>query len=146
MEYDNPWLYEGKPFGTEDIEDFYGFIYIITNAVNGRKYIGKKLFYASKTKMVKKKKKRYKAESDWKKYYGSSEEVKADIEKYGAENFKREILHLCKSKGECNYWEAHEQFERKVLLSEEYYNSWIQVKVHRSHVNKTKKKSTSTPE
>lgn len=146
MDYDNPWSYKGKPFGSEDIEDFYGFIYLLTNTVNGRKYVGKKLFYASKTKMVKKKKKRYKAESDWKKYYGSSEEVKAEIERLGAENFKREILHLCKSKGECNYWEAHEQFERKVLLSEEYYNSWIQVKVHRSHVNKTKKKSTSTPE
>lgn len=146
MDYDNPWLYEGKPFGSEDIEDFYGFIYLLTNTVNGRKYVGKKLFYASKTKMVKKKKKRYKAESDWKKYYGSSEEVKAEIERLGAENFKREILHLCKSKGECNYWEAHEQFERKVLLDESYYNSWIQVKVHRSHVNKTKKKSVGSSE
>lgn len=146
MDYDNPWLNQGKPFGSEDIEDFYGFVYLITNTVNGRKYVGKKLFYASKFKMVKKKKKRYKAESDWKKYYGSSDEVKADVEKIGAENFKREILHLCKSKGLCNYWEAHEQFERRVLLDETYYNSWIQVKVHKSHVVKTPKKSTSTPE
>lgn len=109
-------------------------------------YVGKKLFWAKKSRQVKGKKKRYKADSDWRTYYGSSEELKMEIEKHGADQFDRRILHLCKSKGECNYWEAYEQFVRHVLLSDEYYNSWIQVKVHRSHVNKAKKEGAGSPE
>lgn len=140
-EYDNPWTYKGNPMGSGDLSDYYGFVYLITNNSDGKKYIGKKLFYSMKTKQVKKKKKRYKAESDWKEYYGSSAELQEDIELLGKDRFTREIIHLCKSKGECNYMEAHEQFERRVLLDDNYYNSWIMVKVRKSHVLKLTKES-----
>ena len=108
-------------------------------------YIGKKLSKFSKTtyKTVKlkngtkkKKKIRSKIDSDWKEYYGSSPNLTADIEALGKENFKREILFYCKSKSECSYIEAREQFSRKVLESNDYYNGHIQVRVHGSHILK----------
>lgn len=131
------WLHEGREF--EPPENFspntlYGFVYLIENLANGRKYIGKKLMWASKTRQVNKKKRRYKAESNWRKYFGSSEELLADVAKYGPENFRRTILHLCRTKGECSYLEAKEQFARDALLSDKYYNSWISVKVRKSHI------------
>jgi hypothetical protein len=124
-------------------EDCVGFVYIITNLINGKKYIGKKLAKFSKTtyKTVKlkngtkkKKKIRSKIDSDWQEYYGSSPNLTADINTIGKENFKREILYYCKSKSECSYVEAREQFTRKVLESDEYYNGHIQVRVHGSHI------------
>ena len=126
-------------------EDCVGFVYIITNITSGRMYIGKKLSKFSKTtyKTVKlkngtkkKKKIRSKIDSDWKEYYGSSPNLTADIEALGKENFKREILFYCKSKSECSYIEAREQFSRKVLESNDYYNGHIQVRVHGSHILK----------
>jgi len=126
-------------------EDCVGFVYIITNITSGRMYIGKKLSKFSKTtyKTVKlkngtkkKKKIRSKIDSDWKEYYGSSPNLTADIEALGKENFKREILFYCKSKAECSYVEAREQFSRKVLESNDYYNGHIQVRVHGSHILK----------
>lgn len=136
-EYENPWTYQGKPVGSEDVNDSYGFVYLITDTETNRKYVGKKLFWSRRVRQVKKKKKRTIVESDWKTYYGSNLELLVEVEKSGGSRFKREILHFCASKGECNYWEAHEQFTRKVLLSDEYYNSWIMVKVHRTHVKRS---------
>ena len=133
-EYVNPWTYRGKTIDSGDIGDNYGFVYLITNIETGKKYVGKKLFYNKKTKIVKKKKKRAVVDSDWKRYYGSNLELIAEVDKSGPQRFRREILHLCKSRGECNYWEAYEQFTRNVLLDDSYYNSWIMVKVHRSHL------------
>lgn len=135
-DYTNPWTHDGKIFRSEDIGDSYGFVYIITDTVSGKKYVGKKLFWSKKTRQVKGKKKRTVVESDWMTYYGSSLELIAQVSVRGEEYFKREMLHLCKSKGECNYLEAYEQFTRKVLLSDDYYNSWIMVKVHASHVKR----------
>jgi hypothetical protein len=131
------WLYNGVEYS--EIGDYIGFVYIITNLVNGKRYIGKKNFFFSKTRQVKGKKKKYKAESDWKTYYGSNAELALDIEKYGKENFKREILRLCISKAEFGYFEAKYQFEHDVLLRDDFYNSWIMVRVTKKHLTFLKK-------
>ena len=124
-------------------EDCVGFVYIITNTTNNKKYIGKKLAKFSKTtyktvklKNGKKKKKkiRTKIDSDWQEYYGSSPNLTADIDALGKEHFHREILHYSTSKALTSYLEAKEQFERKVLETDEYYNGHIQVRVHGSHI------------
>jgi hypothetical protein len=128
------WIYKEKDFLEENIEDNYGFVYLITNLKTGKKYIGKKFFYSSKTKTVKGKKKRIKVSSDWQTYYGSNTELQKDVIMLGTENFKREILFLCKTKGECGYLEAKEQFVRQVLESNEYYNTWIMVRVRKNHL------------
>ena len=127
-------------------EDCVGFVYIITNTLSGRMYIGKKLAKFSKTtyKTVKlkngtkkKKKIRGKIDSDWRTYYGSSDELLKDIAQLGQENFRREILFYCKSKAETSYIEAREQFSRRVLESKDYYNGQISVRVHGSHILKS---------
>jgi len=127
-------------------EECVGFVYLITNTISGRMYIGKKLAKFAKTsyKVVKlkngtkkKKKIRSKVDSDWRDYYGSNLELNADVLKLGKENFTREILYYCTSKAQCSYIEAREQFSRKVLESDDYYNGHIQVRVHGSHILKS---------
>jgi hypothetical protein len=138
------WLYQSQTVETLP-EDCVGFVYIITNITNGRMYIGKKLAKFSKTtyKIVKlkngtkkKKKIRSKIDSDWQDYYGSSPNLTQDIEQLGKDKFTREILYYCASKSECSYVEAREQFSRRVLESNDYYNGHIQVRVHGSHIRK----------
>jgi hypothetical protein len=132
------WLHKGNEFLAPSESD-YGFVYIITNLQTNKQYIGKKLFWHKKTKMLKGKRKRFLAESDWKSYYGSSKELQEDIKNIGQDAFKREILHLCSSKGECSYLEAKEQFDRSVLFNSDlYYNDWIIVRVHRKHINESR--------
>ena len=136
------WLYEGKDL--EQLpEDCVGFVYLITNCVSGRKYIGKKLakFKKTTTRTVKykngnkrKKKVRSQVDSDWREYYGSNLELIEDVKTLGPANFTREILYFCRSRAECSYVEAREQFSRRVLESEQYYNGHIQVRVHGSHI------------
>lgn len=128
------WIYNNIDFTEDMIGENYGFVYCITNLTNNRKYIGKKFFYSSKTKQVKGKKKKFKAPSDWQTYYGSNEELKKDISVQGREQFKREILYLCVSKGTCGYLEAKEQFVRGVLESDDYYNTWIMCRVRNTHI------------
>jgi len=128
------WQYNNDIFTEELIGDNYGFVYIITNLTNNKKYIGKKFFYSLRTKTVKGKKKRMKLSSDWQTYYGSNTELQNEVKLLGELNFKREIIHLCKSKGVCGYLEAKEQFTRNVLESDDYYNTWIMVRVRKSHL------------
>lgn len=128
------WIYEGKDFTEEDIGENYGFVYVITNNATGKKYVGKKFFYSMRTKVLKGKKKRFKLASDWQTYYGSNTELQNDVKMLTESMFTREIIHLCKSKGECGYIEAKEQFDRGVLESNDYYNSWIMVRVRKSHI------------
>ena len=138
------WTYENTVIETLP-EECVGFVYLITNTISGRMYIGKKLAKFAKTsyKMVKlkngtkkRKKIRSKVDSDWQDYYGSNLELNVDVLKLGKENFTREILYYCTSKAQCSYFEAREQFTRKVLESKDYYNGQISVRVHGSHILK----------
>lgn len=135
------WLYENKQFDPADqsIEGLAGFVYLITDLYNGKKYIGKKNFWSTRRLPPLKGKSRRrvkKIESDWREYFSSSEEVKALVEENGPERFKREILRLCETKGEMSYYEAKAQFDNEVLFRDDYYNEFIGCKIHSRHVRK----------
>jgi hypothetical protein len=130
------WTYQGNVVD-QIPEDKIGFVYIITNTTNNRKYIGKKLAQFKKSRPPlkgKKNRRRYTVESDWREYWGSSEQLNQDVQTLGQEKFTREILYWCKSKAELGYLEAKEQFARSVLESDEYYNGIINVRVGGSDV------------
>ena len=124
----NPWLYKGKPFTTDDIGDLFGFVYRITNLSTGKQYIGRKYFWQKRK--PKGGKRRVTSESDWKRYFGSSEELKRDIEDLGRENFRREIISVHSTLGQTNYEETRQLFLNNVLTEHvnglpKYYNSNI---------------------
>ena len=127
--YENPWLYEGKPFTSDDIGDFFGYVYCITNIITGRKYIGRKYFVQKRK--PKGGKRRVTSESDWKRYYGSSDELKQDVKEYGRDNFRREIISLHTTLGKVNYEETRQLFLNDVLTESlddgtpKYYNNNI---------------------
>lgn len=129
VDYENPWLYEGEPFLSDHIEDYFGFVYRITNLQTNRQYLGRKYFWSFRK--PKGKSRKVKAESDWKKYYGSSDELKEDIKKLGKSVFKREILSIHKTKGWVNFEETRQLFIHNVLSESlndgtpKYYNSNI---------------------
>lgn len=130
------WTYNDNEYD-ETPEEYQGFVYIITELDTDKKYIGKKFFWKPKTLPITKKRKRRvktRVESDWRKYYGSSKEVQQLLESKGSDNFKREILRLCKTKGECSYFEAKYQFDNDVLLRDDYYNEFIGCKIHSKHL------------
>lgn len=137
------WLYSGELL--EDLpEGCEAFVYLITNNTNGMMYVGKKLakFKVTKPPLKGKTKKRHSTkESDWREYWGSSDRLNADVERIGADNFTREILHFCPSRGIASYLEAREQFERRVLESDDYYNGIINVRVGGSNILKEHLKS-----
>ena len=131
-------IYDPKPSEMAP-EKVYGIVYLIENTENGRLYVGKKVLWfrgykSVKLKNGKKKRKKILVESDWREYYGSNNELKKDIEKFGKDKFKRTILHTCISKGECSYLEMKEQVERGAIIDELYYNEQIRCRVHRSHL------------
>ena len=138
MIYKCMWTYNDEPFlNTPD--EYQGFVYQITELDTGKKYIGKKFFWRPKVLPITKTRKRRvhtRVESDWRDYFGSSVEVQRLVESKGLDNYKREILKLCRTKGECSYYEAKLQFENDVLLSDEYYNAFIGCKIHASHLKK----------
>ena len=130
------WVYNDKEFN-ETPDEFQGFVYMVTEKDTGKKYIGKKFFWKPKILPVTKSRKRRvrtRVESDWRTYYGSNKEVQTLVESKGKDNYKREILRLCKTKGECSYYEAKLQFQYDVLLSDEFYNEFIGCKIHSKHI------------
>lgn len=133
------WYMNDEPYD-ETPEEYQGFVYLITEIDTGKKYIGKKFFWKPKilpkTK-TRKRRVRTRVESDWREYYGSSNEVKLLVEKKGVDNYKRTILYLCRTKGECSYYEAKLQFQYDVLLSDDFYNEFIGCKIHSKHIRNT---------
>ena len=129
IDYENPWIYQGTAFTSEHIDNFFGFVYCITNNQSNRKYIGRKYFWKFRT--PKGKKRKVKSESDWKKYYGSCPELKEEIEQLGRQNFSRTILSLHNTAGKTNYEETRQLFTNNVLTESldkgvpRYYNSNI---------------------
>jgi hypothetical protein len=129
IDYENPWIYNGSPFTSADIKDYFGFVYLIENNLNGKKYIGRKYLWSFRT--PKGKKRKVKSESDWKNYYGSCPELKEDIIKIGRQNFSRTILSLHKTKGKTNFEETRRLFTHNVLTESldngepAFYNSNI---------------------
>ena len=129
VDYENPWIYEGRPFTSDDIGDYYGFVYRITNTIKGKSYIGRKYFVQKRK--PKGGKRKVTSESDWKRYFGSSEELKQDIKRIGRSSFRREILSLHTTLGKVNYEETKQLFIHNVLMealddgTPKYYNSNI---------------------
>ena len=127
--YENPWTYKGSTFSSDDINDFFGYVYRITNLQSGKQYIGRKYFWQKRKPRGGKK--RITSESDWKKYYGSSDELKSDRKLLGNSCFKREIISLHKTKGKVNFYETKQLFLDNVLMealedgSPAFYNSNI---------------------
>lgn len=133
MSYPNPWVFNGKIFDSDTIGHFQGFVYLITNKNNGKKYIGRKYFYS--IRKVKGKKKRVRKESDWKKYYGSSEDLLTDIKNCDIMCIERKILSLHKTRGDTNYEEVKQQFLNNVLEEDNWYNlningKWRRIRSH----------------
>ena len=132
------WLYKNQPFNVAPGE-YQGFVYLIEEIDTGKKYIGKKFFWKPKILPVtktRKRRQRTRVESDWRTYYGSSKEVQSLVEQKGKSNYNRSILQLCRTKGECSYYEAKLQFEYDVLLRDDFYNEFIGCKIHSKHLTK----------
>ena len=129
------WLYD-ENLDELDLTKYVGFVYLITNTVDDKRYIGQKKLQFKRTKTVKGKKKRILVDSDWKNYWGSNKNLLLDVEELGQDKFIRQILRLCKTKGEMNYYEAKYQFDCRVLESDRWYNDWILVRCSSSHLKK----------
>jgi hypothetical protein len=133
------WLYHGSEYIDDGLS--FGFVYMIENTITGRKYIGRKYFTQAGYRTVKGKRKKIRKPSDWETYYGSNETLKEDVEILGEDKFIRTILHLCKTKSECSYWETFEIFTRHALLDSVYYNDWVQCKIRKAHLGNLQKNS-----
>lgn len=135
------WLYQEKEFTQEDIQDYVGFVYLITEINSSKLYIGQKVFFnkvARKPLKGKKNRRITKKFSNWEEYYGSNEELKQRVEEYGSDNYKREILRLCTGKAEMNYYELHEIVTRQALLRDDYYNSWVSCRINKNQLQSIK--------
>ena len=134
------WLYRDEPYDPVEVDPkkVYAFVYEIEDLDTGRLYIGKKVMFFKGFKSVNKKRKRVLKESDWREYYGSSDVLGEQVEKRGKDRFKRTILHFCPNKATANYLEAMEQFSRKAILDERYYNEQIRVRVTRNQLKALK--------
>ena len=128
------WTYNNEPVTDEVIGDAYGFVYVITNELSGRRYVGRKYFTKAGYKTVKGKRKKLRVSSGWEDYYGSNKTLLEDVKNLGAENFSRAIIKLCKNRSECSYWETHYIFQFEALLSERWYNEWVTCKISAKHL------------
>lgn len=128
------WLFEDHEYIHDPEAKNVAFVYLIENLKTGKKYIGKKRFEKTKQKSVKKKKKKVKVPSDWMTYFGSNDVLSEDVKQHGEENFRRTILRLCKSLGEASYYEAKFQFVTDAILRDDYYNTWIMVRIRKDHM------------
>ena len=134
------WTYHGDTFEPDEeyLEQFVGFVYLITELDTGKMYVGKKNFWSTRRLPPLKGKKRKRVvrkQSDWRDYYGSNETLKTLVEEKGGDQYERRILKLCKSKGELSYEELLEQIRRDVLRDDKYYNGIIQVRISSRHLN-----------
>jgi hypothetical protein len=136
------WLYQGRIFNEEDIDGHYGFVYLLENTTTGRKYIGRKYFSKAGYKQVKGKKKKVRKTSDWLEYHGSNKVVQEEV-KLGIP-FKRTILHLCKTRSECAYFETLEIFSQCALIREDYYNDWVSCRIRKDHLKHLISKAAPT--
>lgn len=130
------WYFHNTPqeFTEEDIQDNFGFVYLITHNPTGRKYIGKKFFTKAATRQVKGKRKKIRKSSDWEMYWGSNKKLQEEVRTNGPSEYTREVLHLCKTRSECAYWETFEIFSRHALLNDGYYNEWVSCKIRKDHL------------
>jgi hypothetical protein len=129
------WYYNEQPF-EGPIDDWYGFVYLITEKSTNKKYVGKKFFWKKKTLPPlkgQKRKRRSIVESDWKEYYGSNQQLQENVAQ-NPDNYHREILHFCKKRADCSYYEIKEQIDRNVLFNDDYYNEFIGCKIHSKHL------------
>lgn len=139
INYDNPWIYDDKPFGEDSVGDYIGFVYEITERSTGRKYLGKKIFHnkVAKPPLKGKTKRRISTKpSNWMAYYGSGPAIQAAVEAQGPAAFERKILRLCKSKSEMGYWEAKLIFQFDAILRDDYFNDWVSARVQRNQLGK----------
>lgn len=128
------WTYNNREFTGDGIGDYFGMVYLITNTRTGRKYVGKKFFTKAARRQVKGKSKKVRIASDWEKYFGSNKVIQEEVKTLGEDVFKREILHLCKSRSECSYWETWEIFNRDALRTDDYYNDWVSCRIRKAHL------------
>jgi hypothetical protein len=132
------WTYNNEPVTDEVIGDAYGFVYVITNELSGRRYVGRKYFTKAGYKTVKGKRKKLRVSSGWEDYYGSNKTLLEDVKNLGAENFTRRMVKLCRNRSECSYWETALIFQYEALLSDRWYNEWCSCKVSKKHLINTK--------
>lgn len=131
------WLYQNtnEEFDPDKIEEkIVGFVYLIQHIPTGKRYIGKKLLTKAKTRQIKGKKKRTRVESDWRDYFGSNSKLIEEVQKNGQDQYLREILHLCKTRSELNYWETWEIFSRHALIGDSYYNEWVSCRIRKNQL------------
>lgn len=128
------WLYNGREFTEDDINEAYGFVYEIKNLASGRKYIGRKYFTQAGTKQVNGKRKKIRKTSNWENYWGSNKKLIEEMDKVGRQIYQRTIIHLCYSRSECSYWETYEIFKSHALIGNDYYNDWVSCKIRKAHL------------
>jgi len=128
------WTYNNREFTGDGIGEYFGMVYLITNIRTGRKYVGKKFFTKAARRQVKGKSKKVRIASDWEKYFGSNKVIQEEVKTLGEDVIKREILHLCKSRSECSYWETWEIFNRDALRTDDYYNDWVSCRIRKAHL------------